>query len=279
MVICDYLLTLYPYSSNIIFKEDIKSIMKREKLSLQNKIDLIRKNLSNRDSFTISDVESILNEKKSTLYWTLWDLSQKGYIHKIGKGLYSLQEKKRDVNPALSPLSEKILPILRQSGYQFFISGLDILSIFMEHVPESYPVLLFVSNYSIEEVNDLLIKKNIATLIRPDIKNYQAFRQLPSVGELVLINHTNEFSYSSNGLASFEKAFVDLYYEVTRRQYPLAIQELVKIYNNMRRRISVNTNRLIKIASRKSIHYDIRYIVENKFISEKAKEFVKILKT
>ncbi|MEA2014963.1 MAG: hypothetical protein U9N38_06650, partial [Thermodesulfobacteriota bacterium] len=84
--------------------------------------------------------------------------------------------------------------------------------------------------------------------------------------------------YSENGLASFEKAFVDLYYEVTRRKYPLSVQELVRIYINMKRRTSLNTNRLVKAASRRNIHYDIRYIVEHGAITEHAREFVKILK-
>ena len=74
-----------------------------------------------------------------------------------------------------------------------------------------------------------------------EIKNYHVIRQLSSISEVVLIYHTNEFSYSKNEYASFEKAFVDLYYEVTRRQYPLPIQELVRIYRNMKRRISLDT--------------------------------------
>ena len=46
--------------------------------------------------------------------------------------------------------------------------------------------------------------------------------------------------------------------------YPLSIQELVRIYLNMRRRMSLNTNRMVKIASRRNIQQDIRHIVEHR---------------
>lgn len=254
------------------------TVIKKEGVSLGKKVELIRKNLSKKDSFTISDIEPVLDEKKSTLYWTVWNLSRKGYIHKIGKGLYSLQKKELKLRPLVSPLATKVLHTLRESGYQFFISGLDILSIFMEHVPESFPVMLFVNKESIEDVQRMLSRNSIDSVIFTEAKNYQAIRQLSSVNEVVLIYHTNEFGYAENGIASFEKAFVDLYYEVTRRQYPLPIQELVRIYRSMGRRISLDTQRLIKVASRRHIHYDIRYIVERNLISEEAHVFASMLK-
>ena len=161
--------------------------------------------------------------------------------------------------------------------YEFFISGLDILSIFMEHVPETYPFLLYGNRYSLDEISKLLSKNNIAVVHR-DIRKYQSMRQIPMLKDMVLLYPTNEFSYAKNGLASFEKSFVDTYYEVTRRKYPLPLQELARIFMNMKRRSSLDTNRLIKIASWRRIDYDIRYIVERDFISDKAIEFVTLLK-
>lgn len=252
--------------------------MEHKRKSLEKKAAIITDRLKDKEVFTVSDVESILEEKKSTIYWTLWNLSRNGYIYNIGKGLYSLVKKEETVQPILSHLARKILNILEERGHEFFISGLDILSIFMEHIPETYPVLLFIDKYSIDEVYETLSKNNIDVIIHKKIRDYSTLRQISSINEITLLNSTTVFTYAQRGLASFEKAFVDLYYEVTRRRYPLSLQELVRIYLNMKRRISLNTNRLIKIASRRNIHYDIRYIVENDHITEKAVEFVKILK-
>lgn len=252
--------------------------MEQKKVSLGKKAAIIRDKLSGKDVFTVSDAESVLGGKRSTIYWTLWNLSRNDYIHKVGKGLYSLEKKEEAVQPILSHLARTVLDILEESGHQFFISGLDILSVFMEHVPETYPVLLFADKYSIDEVYEILSKNNVDVVIRKNSREYATIRDIPSIRELTLLYPTNEFAYSENGLASFEKAFVDLYYEVTRRKYPLSVQELVRIYINMKRRTSLNTNRLIKAASRRNIHYDIRYIVEHDYITKSAREFATILK-
>jgi len=251
--------------------------MKTKRLSIDEKVRIIKSNLKNKDVFTISDVELVLNEKRSTLYWTMWNLVGKGYLSRVGKGLYSLFEKKEPVFPILSKTGKKVIKILEESGYQFFISGLDILSVFMEHIPERFPVILFVERNNINEIVDLLIENGIDTLTNLKGDTLSILRQLYSTKEIVLVYKTNEFKYSNKGRASIEKAFVDMYYAVTRKGYPLSIQELARIYLNMRRRIRLDTNRIIKIASRRSIHYDIRYIIENRQISEKAVEFVKII--
>jgi len=248
--------------------------MKSEKMTMEKKADLIKEKLGGKSSFTMSDVRTILDEKDTTLTWMIWNLTQSGYINRIGKGEYTFEKKEKNVQPILSGLAQKVLSVLQESGQDFFISGLDILSIFMEHVPETYPVLLFVDKSAIENIQEILSKNGIDIIINTSFKEYRPIRQMASVNEVTLMIPTREFTYSEKGLASFEKAFVDLYYEVTRRDYPLPIQELVRIYLNMERRLPLNTNRLIKIASRRNIHPDIRYIVERDQISEKAFTFV-----
>jgi len=149
----------------------------------------------------------------------------------------------------------------------------------MDHVPETYPVLLFAGKSDAEEVADILSRNKIDVVPYTNIKDYYStIRRMSSVGELVLLIPTQEFAYAANGLATFEKAFIDLYYEVSRRDYPLSIQELVRIYLNMRRRMSLNTNRMVKIASRRNIQQDIRYIVEHDAITDVAMEFVNNLR-
>lgn len=252
--------------------------MKSIKMTVENKAALIKEKLRGKTSFTVADVRPILDEKDTTLNWTIWNLTQSRYINRIGKGVYTFEKKEKNLQPILSGLAQKVLSVLRESGQDFFISGLDILSIFMEHLPESYPVLLFVDKSTVENTQDILSKNGIDIISNTSFREYRSIRQMASVNELTLMIPTREFSYSEKGLASFEKAFVDLYYEVTRREYPLSIQELVRIYLNMERRLPLNTNRLIKIASRRNIHPDIRYIVEGDQISEKAYTFVDLIR-
>ena len=94
----------------------------------------------------------------------------------------------------------------------------------------------------------------------------------------VILYTTEDFQYSSEGLASIEKAFVDLYFAITRNGYPLSLQELVRIYQNLSRLGNIDKKKLITVASRRNIQYDIRFIVENRFITDSAIEFGKILR-
>src|SRR3989304_6080426 len=73
-----------------------------DRLTLEDKAALLREQFQNKPDFTISDAASVLQEKKSTLYWTLNKLTQGGYISRTGQGLYSFQNRG----------TESILPIL-----------------------------------------------------------------------------------------------------------------------------------------------------------------------
>ena len=254
---------------------NIGDIMEGKKTFLERKAGILKRKLGNSESFTVSNAEEVLRGKKSTLYWILWSLAEKGYIQRIGKGLYSFYKKDRKIHPILSRLAERTWSILSEAGYEFFISGLDILSVFMEHIPETFPVLLFVGQHSKDEIVEELSKNNLN--IASDANFSLITRHFSSAKEFVLLYPTVEFTYSENGLASFEKAFVDIYYEVTRNKYPLSIQELARIYINMKRRIPLDTKRLTKIASRRNIHQDIRYIVESRFITEGALKLAEII--
>lgn len=253
--------------------------MKNNKGFLEHKANIIKKKFSNKESFTVADMISIFPElKKNTIYWTLSNLTDHVYIKRIGKGLYAVENNNDDnIKPILSKLAKEIMSVLNESGYEYFITGLDILSVFMEHIPESFPVLLFGDKYSIDEIYQVLRANNIDIITDVNKKNYLQIRQLSSVKEIALLKSTTEFSYSKNGIASFEKAFVDIYYAVTRNNYPLSIQELARIFINMKRRIMLNSSRIIKIASRRNLHNDIRYILDYEKISKSADNFVKIL--
>ena len=145
----------------------------------------------------------------------------------------------------------------------------------MQHVPEFYPVILYVDKNSKEEISNILLEKKYSLYYsnKNNINNNRIINKEIDV----YLHETTEFNYIKNELAVYEKAFVDIYYEVTRTRYPLPLQELAKIYVNMRRRLNLDTTKMIKIASRKNIHYEIRYIVENKYISNAAVKFADLI--
>lgn len=247
--------------------------------SLSDYLNILTSKLGEDDAFTISDATNALERPVSTVRWILWNLADLGKIARIGHGLYSFRYHAPQIStPHLSNLGKKIKTTLEEFGVSFFISGLDIVKGYMIHVPERYPVITFIEQNKIEEVQELLSNQNIDSIIGSKAKDFNKLQYFPSLGDIVILRQTNEFNYSHEGLAEPEKAFVDLYFEITRGSYPLSLAELGRIYLNMKRRGALNLTHLSKISIRRNIHHDIRYILNYKRISTHAFKFSEILK-
>ena len=107
---------------------------------------------------------------------------------------------------------------------------------------------------------------------------YSKIYQIIPHEEITIVRPTKEFDYAKDEIAEQEKAFVDLYYEVTRASFPLSLGELSRIFLNMQRRNFINEKRLNKVAARRNLHHDIRYILNYKRISKHAFKFSETLK-
>jgi hypothetical protein len=246
--------------------------------SLKNKLNLLLKELGENSTFTVADAVGVLKAKETTVRWVLWNLCDKGKIVRIGKGLYTFRSQVDQKSlPHLSTAAKEVKKIFDEEGLEFFISGLDILAGYMTHIPEKYPVLVFVEKENIDEANELLKGQNIDSIIGDKVTEYKKIYRILPLIELIILRPTREFDYSKDGIAEPEKAFVDLYYEVTRASFPLSLEELGRIFLNMQRRIFINEKRLSKVAIRRNLHHDIRYILNYKRISPHAFEFADIL--
>ena len=148
----------------------------------------------------------------------------------------------------------------------------------MQHVPEQYPYTVFVRKESKTEITEVLNENDYKVIEPVNLKDIYENNVYAGIEEsAVLLYRTENFDDSENGLATIEKAFVDLYYAVTRNEYPLALQELVRIYENLVRLGNIDKKIMISIAAKRSIQYDIRFIAESKFITKQALKFVEIL--
>lgn len=97
----------------------------------------------------------------------------------------------------------------------------------MQHIPEQYPNIVFIRKESKTEIIEVL-KRNKYKVIEPvNLKDTYENNVYAGIEEsVVLLYQTENFDDSENGLATIEKAFVDIYYAVTRNEYPLALQAL-----------------------------------------------------
>lgn len=252
----------------------------RNNTALESKFQKITEKLGEQQTFYFDEIERIFPDmKKSYLYWILSKLVEEGYLKRVRNGVYSFNEWKGKRSISISEDAQKIQNILDETGFGYYISGVDILQKYMHHVPERYPIILFIEKGAKEEILSVLKENNFEAVEATQIKDvYEKYVFTGIDTPWVVLYQTESFEFAEDGLATMEKAFVDLYYAVTRNGYPVALQELVRIYENLVRLGNIDRKGLITVADRRGIQYDIRYIVESKFITEDATRFVEILR-
>ncbi|MHB1485744.1 MAG: DUF6577 family protein [Saccharofermentanales bacterium] len=249
------------------------------RLGLEDKFNKIKKSIEQEPLFTMQDIQEIFPDKqKSSLYWDVSKLVEAGYLVRIRNGVYKLKDSKINNAVILSDAAKEIRNTLQETGFDFYISGIDILSKFLHHIPEKYPIIVYASKVAIEEIKTALdskkyfVTQSYSSINRLELDNFVNSRQH------VLLIPTESFFFSQNNLATTEKAFLDLFYEITRDGYPLALQELVRMYQNLIRNGALDQKKLVKAAYIRNMEHDVRYIVESKYISDEAIKFVSMIK-
>ncbi|MBR6172753.1 MAG: hypothetical protein IKQ49_06235 [Eubacterium sp.] len=247
---------------------------------LKSRYQELQKVLEEQQTFIMPDVEMVFPElEKATRYWLVAELVKNGYIKRIRRGTFAFNEWRGKKNITISKEAERLSEVLSETGFYYFISGLDILAKYMQHIPEQYPIMLFVEKAAKEEVKSVLLGQKFFVIDSVDLKiKYEDMIYAGREETLVVLYLTDSFEYGEGGLATIEKAFVDTFYSVTRNGYPLALQELVRIYENLVRTGNIDRKKTVTIAGRRSIQYDIRYIVESDYITEEARRFVEIMR-
>ncbi len=252
----------------------------RKQTSIEDKFQVLKDALSGQQTFIMADVEGVFPElSKATRYWLVSEFVKLGYLKRIRRGTFAFNEWMGKKNIVISKEAERLSETLAETGFYFYISGLDILSKYMHHIPEQYPIMLFIEKAAKDEVRTVLADHGFLVFEPAELKGrYEDAFYAGRDNTQVVLYLTDTFEYSDEGLATLEKAFVDTYFSVTRNGYPLALQELVRIYENMQRTGNIDLRKTVTIASRRSIQYDIRYIVESRYITDEAHQFVEIMK-
>lgn len=246
--------------------------------SLEAKYNIIKENLSNQVYIMVSDISLLFPDlKANSIYWVIYNLVKEGYLKRIRNGVYSLNEIKGKSAVYLSETAKKVGYILDSEGYDYYFSGIDIVLKFMQHIPEEYPVMLFVKKNTEEEIIRLLKENEIIAIKANMMKNLDSNYINSIMRPNVIIYITDNFSYSENNVALTEKAFIDLFYAITRNAYPMSLQELGRTYSNMIRLGAIDKQKMITMSYKRNLQFDIRYIVENQYVSEGAKEIVKYI--
>ena len=252
-----------------------------EKISaLEKKFVVIEEKLGEQATFYMEDVQALFPEiKKSSIYWNLSKLVEAGYLKRVRAGVYAFNEWKGKTKIALNGDIKKVQQRLDEAGFDYFVSGLDVLQKYMLHVPEQYPMILFVEKAAHEEMLEYLSDGGF-NVIRPSEirRQYEAAVLTGDHRKQIVVYDTENFDYETDGIATIEKAFVDLYFSITRNGYPLSLQELVRVYQNLVRLGNIDKKKMITVSTKRNLQSDIRLIAETPYITDEAMQFAMILR-
>ena len=249
-----------------------------KKLSaLEKKYVTIEEKLREQATFYMEDVQAIFPDMKpATIYWNLSKLVESGYLKRVRKGVYAFNEWKGKTKITLTDEVKSVQNRLEELGFGY---GLDVLQRYMQHVPEQYPMILFIEKSAHEEIVNNLIDDNFIIVKPSEIRQqYEDAVLSGNNKKQIIVYDTENFDYENDGVATIEKAFVDLYYSITRNGYPLSLQELVRVYQNLVRLGNIEKKKLISVSTKRNLQSDIRLIAETPYITDEAMQFAMILR-
>lgn len=213
--------------------------------------------------FTVTDAENVLDLSKRSVSLILSELVEEGLIVRTGRGTYAFSKKPTPLVSleTLPEDSRKLYRALESKGLEFALSCLDILADYTHLILRRYPHFCWVRTGSEDWAMEVIEESGFAPLRDPNRDQLNTALDLTQANELTVIRKTTIFYAAEAGLASIERALVDLYYEVTRERYPLDAAELVRIYYNALSSVSMEYPKMLRYASLRRFRSEIEWVL------------------
>jgi DNA-binding transcriptional ArsR family regulator len=217
------------------------------------------------NGFTVTDAEKALGLSKRSVSLILSELVKEDLIVRTGRGTYAFYEKP---SPMVSPEtltddSSKLYRSLKDQGIQFALSCLDILVDYTHLILRRYPHFCWVLTGSEDWAMEVLEGVGFHPLRDPNSDQLTIALDLTLANELAVIRKTTIFYAADDGLASVERALVDLHYEVTRGRYPLDAAELIRVYYSALTTVSLEYPKMLRYAGLRRFRSEIEWVLWN----------------
>lgn len=229
---------------------------------LRKAYSTLRESISG-DGFAFVDAETALGLSKRSINLILKDLIEERLIIRTGRGTYAFLGKPSPVVSIeeLSEGSKKIHNALGHYGLEYALSCLDILVDYTHLLPRRFPHFCWVRSGSEDWAMEIIEEASLTPLREPTGSDILLAMELTSESDVIIIRKTSIFYAALFGLASIERALVDLHYEVTRERYPLDGAELMRIYYNTMTSISLEYPKMLRYAGLRRFRGEIEWVL------------------
>lgn len=235
---------------------------------------LLIKTLQENKIMSTKEIYSLFFDMNNqTVSWHLHRLQKLGTIVQVSHGCYALpsdypkdDEQHLSQLPEMSKIAYKIVSSL---GYKFYFSGLDALKGKGFSIEGGYPVIICVEPDRTKDVQLELMRQCDFAITEDEFDLLESNHLKDSVQFYIL--KSSAYELSDNHFACSEKAFVDLYYAITRLDYPIAVQTLPHVLG----RIKSNEFKFRKATRDRGLSEELNFLTC--YNKEFLKEFSNIL--
>jgi hypothetical protein len=229
---------------------------------LSKALDTLERRYPKR-AFSVEEAEDALGLSKRTVSLILKGLTDEGRLARIGRGTYTRLPRPTPVlDPDRLPSATRTLhSALAAEGMKFALSCLDILSGHSHLAIRRYPHFSWVASGSEDWASDAAERAGFVPIREPNRLELPLVLDLAGDRNPVILRKTAIFYAAADGLASLERALVDLHYEVTRERYPLDGAELLRIYYYVLTSGTPDFPKMLRYAGLRRLRNEIEWVL------------------
>lgn len=235
-------------------------------------INELKKTFSSKENVVVSDIITFYKQfdkdvKRATIDWRIFELVNKGILHRVGRGVYSLSEgKRREYVPEINrPLKHLFSKIYNQFPFiDICVWSTKWLNEFMLHQPFKFYTMVEVEKEAMESVFYALKEQGKDVFLDPSeeiVNNYVTNTLEP----IIITRLTTEAPTQKIGKVStqtIEKILVDVFCDPVL----FAAQqgaELKRIYQAIFEKYNVSNTKMFRYASRRNKKEEIEDFINN----------------
>lgn len=229
---------------------------------LSKALDTLERRLPRR-AFSVVEAEAVLGLSKRTVSLILKGLTDQGRLARTGRGTYTRLPKPTPIlDPNRLPSASRTLhKALTTEGVQFALSCLDILAGYTHLALRQYPHFSWVASGSEDWASEAVERAGFIPIREPKRPQLTLALELAGDRNPLILRKTSIFYATANGLASVERALVDLHYEVTRERYPLDGAELLRVYYYALTSASPDFPKMLRYAGLRRLRQEIEWVL------------------
>jgi len=210
--------------------------------------------------FKIKEFANSREVSVSRAYAILNKLMGDGKVVRLASNLYKFSEKSTE--PRLNKDLEKIKETLWDKGFNFSFTAMSVLEKYIHHIPYSIIYHLYTKKGSGEPIRAEIKGKEVALLLSPSYGELVTLIEEGRVNKVLIIRENNYLTLSKEGVSSYEKALIDLYFAVTRGKIPFMKSELYYLAEALVFHDEINFSRLFTYAKIRKIFPEIKKFIK-----------------